>query len=81
MRTDRQILDELTVVFRDVFDDDDLRIAASTVASDIPEWDSLTHVRLMLSVQAVFKVKFAAADITKLQSVGDLVALIQRRLS
>ncbi len=81
MRTDQAILDELTVVFQNVFDDDGLQVSSGTVASDIPEWDSLTHVRLMLSTQAAFNVKFSAADVTKLRSVGDLVALIQRKLS
>jgi acyl carrier protein len=81
MRSDQQILEELTIVFQDVFDDDDIRVSAKTVASDVPEWDSLAHVRLMLSTQAAFNVKFSAADVTRLKSVGDLVVLIQKKLS
>jgi acyl carrier protein len=50
-------------------------------ADDIPEWDSLTHVRLLLTIQQKFGVKFSAAQASSLKNVGELVALIQSRAS
>jgi acyl carrier protein len=49
-------------------------------AKDIPEWDSITHVRLIVTVEREFKVRFAAAEVSALKNVGDLVELIERRL-
>jgi acyl carrier protein len=71
---------ELTTVFQDVFDDDELVLRPSLTADDVPEWDSLSHVRLMLTVQQKFGVKFSAVQMTNLKNVGDLVALIQSRM-
>jgi acyl carrier protein len=42
-------------------------------------WDSLTHIRLILTVEKAFKIKFSTSEIGKLEKVGDLVALIRAR--
>ena len=69
----------LTEVFRDVFDDDTLVIGPSTTARDVDGWDSLAHIRLMLSVKRAFQVQLTASEIGKLKSVGDLLELLERR--
>ena len=50
-------------------------------AKDIAEWDSLAHVRLIVTIEREFKVKFAAAEVSALKNVGDLVALVERHAS
>lgn len=73
------ILEKLTGVFSDVFDDDSLVLHRGLTAADVEGWDSLTHIRLMLSVERVFPVRLSAPEIGKLQSVGDLMDLIARK--
>lgn len=70
---------KLTVVFHDVFDDDTIELSPGMTADDIPEWDSLAHVRLILAVQKAFGVKFSAAQTASLKNVGDLAALLDAR--
>ncbi len=70
----------LTDVFHDVFDDDDLVLRPDLTADDVPEWDSFSHIRLILAVQKKFGIKFSAAQTANLKNVGDLVALIQARV-
>ena len=74
-------LDTLTEVFRDVFDDDSLVINDSTSAEDIPDWDSQNHVQLILAVEQRFGIRFRTAEIETLKNVGDLVALIDRKVA
>ena len=69
----------LTDVFRDIFDDDSLVIDERTTASDVDGWDSLAHIRLLLSVERAFKVSLTASEIGKLKSVGDLMTLLERK--
>jgi acyl carrier protein len=76
--TEADIYAKLTKVFQDVFADDDLEIHAKMTAGDVPEWDSMSHVRLMLTVERAFNTKFAAAEIAGLQNVGDLVSVVKR---
>ena len=49
------------------------------MADDVDGWDSLAHVRLMLTVERSFGVKFTAAEIGRMKNVGDLVALLLTR--
>jgi acyl carrier protein len=70
---------KLTEIFHDVFDDDDIVLRPELTADDVPEWDSLSHVRLVLTVQRQFGIKFSAAQTVNLKNVGELVALIQSR--
>jgi acyl carrier protein len=70
---------KLATVFNDVFDDDSINVTSGLSARDVDDWDSLTHIRLMVTVEKAFKVKFSTPEIGKLENVGDLVALIKSR--
>ncbi len=69
----------LTAIFHDVFDDDSIVVTPNLTAADVPEWDSLTHIRLVLAVQKAFKVKFSASQTAELKNVGELAELIRTK--
>ena len=71
---------KLTTVFYDVFDDDSINVTSGLSARDVDDWDSLTHIRLMVTVEKAFKVKFSTPEIGKLKNVGDLVVLLKSRV-
>jgi acyl carrier protein len=54
-------------------------VTPALTAKDVDGWDSLNHIRLILTVEKAFKVKFSTSEIGNLQRVSDLVALIQSR--
>jgi acyl carrier protein len=74
-----QIYARLTEIFKDVFDEDSIEITPETSAKDVDGWDSLTHIRLILTIEKAFKIKFSTSEIGKLENVGDLVTLIEVR--
>jgi acyl carrier protein len=74
-----QIYARLGEIFQDVFDEDAITVTPELSAKDVDGWDSLTHIRLMLTVEKAFKIKFSAPEIGKLANVGDLVTLIKGR--
>jgi acyl carrier protein len=75
-----EIQDRLTAIFRNVFDDDDLVLRPDLTANEVDGWDSLSHLRLMLSVEKAFKVKFTAAEVGRLKNVGELESLLAAKL-
>lgn len=75
--TDAEIYGTLTPLFRDIFDDDDIVLRPDMTADDVPEWDSMSHIRLVLSVERQFHKTFPASRVSQLKNVGDLVALIR----
>jgi acyl carrier protein len=62
-----------------VFDEDAIDITPELSAKDVDGWDSLTHIRLILTIEKTFKIKFTTSEIGKLENVGELVALIKAR--
>jgi acyl carrier protein len=75
-----EIYEKLTPIFRDVFDDESLVLRPDLTADHVDEWDSLSHIRMVLAVQKSFNIKFSAGEIGKLKNVGELVDLINSRL-
>ena len=76
-----QTLKDLEPIFHSVFDDDQLVLTTGMSAKDIDAWDSLNHVRLMLAVAKTFKTRFTASEISRLQNVGELADLVDRKRS
>jgi acyl carrier protein len=74
-----QIYARLADIFEEVFDDDTIQVTPELSAKDVDGWDSLTHIRLMLTVEKAFKIKFSTSEVGKLENVGDLVSLIAAR--
>jgi acyl carrier protein len=74
-----QIYARLAQIFEDVFDEDSIKVTPELSAKDVDGWDSLSHIRLILTIERAFKIKFSTSEIGKLQNVGDLVALIKAR--
>jgi acyl carrier protein len=75
-----EIYAKLTELFHEVLDDDTIQLTPELTAKDVDGWDSLNHIRLLLTIERTFKVKFTTSEIGKLQNVGDLAALINTRV-
>lgn len=79
LNTAQFIIDNLTPIFCDVLDDDALVISEVTTALDVEGWDSLANIRIMVSVEKAFGVRFTAAEISKLKNVGALAELVLKK--
>jgi acyl carrier protein len=75
-----EIYSKLTPIFRDLFDVPELVLSPQLTAEDVEAWDSLNHIRLVLSVQKTFGLKFSALETSQLKNVGELVQLIAAKL-
>ncbi len=75
-----EIVSRLESVFREVFDDDTIVLTKEMTANDIDEWDSLTHIQLIVATEQEFNVKFMTAEIADLKNVGEFIALIGKKL-
>jgi acyl carrier protein len=76
-RPDRDVLRQrLQQVFREVFDDDRIIIEEGTTAEDIDEWDSLTHITLIVAAEKEFGLRLNAAEVGKLANVGALLDIL-----
>ena len=68
-----KILERLTNVFQDVFDDDSIVLTENSTADDIEEWDSLNQIKIILACEKEFDIKLNARDINTLENVGAML--------
>jgi acyl carrier protein len=74
-----EILAELTPIFRDVLDNEKISISAATAASDIAEWDSLSHIQLVVAIEKHFSIRFTSREIQSWTNVGDMITCMQSK--
>jgi len=75
------ILEKLQPIFQDIFEDDELLITAESNAATVEDWDSLAHITLIFAIEQEFEIKFALGELEAMKNVGDMVELMQKKLS
>ena len=73
-----QILERLTNVFQDVFDDDSIVLTENSTADEIEEWDSLNQIKIILACEKEFDIKLNARDINTLENVGAMLEHLRK---
>ena len=76
----KMILEKLTNVFRDVFDEDSLTLTVESTAQDIEEWDSLNQIKLIFGCEKAFSLRLRPREINTLKNIGEMVDHIQKLL-
>ncbi|GMU96643.1 acyl carrier protein [Ignavibacterium album] len=59
----------------------DYPLSKNTVASDVPGWDSLKMLSIIMTIEDEFNIHFMAEEIVNLSNVGDLQNLIEMKLN
>jgi acyl carrier protein len=72
------IINRLGELFCDIFDDESLEIKGDMTAEDVDDWDSVTHITLMVAVESEFDIQMNASEVSELESVNDLINLIAK---
>lgn len=66
-------IEDLLPIFKEVLENENIELSESTVAADIPEWDSLNHIYLVVAIEKQFKIKFTTHQIQSWKCVGDIL--------
>jgi acyl carrier protein len=76
-----EILSECNKIFIDQLDNEAIVLKRETTANDVEEWDSLTHIQLVVAVEKHFKVRFTTAEIQGFKNVGEMCDTIEKKVS
>ncbi len=76
-----KIIEELQEIFREIFDDEEIVLTNETTADDIDDWDSLTHMQLIVQIEEKYNIRFSTAEIKKAANVGEFVKIIEGKLN
>lgn len=75
-----ELYTKLTEIFREVFDNPEIEITPEMTADDIEEWDSMTHMNLIMMIELRFGIEFTQKEVMRFENVGDLAEAIQQKL-
>lgn len=67
----------LTPIFRDILEEDSLVLTENLTANDVENWDSLSHVRLIVAIEQELGINFDLTEASNAKNVGDLIKQIQ----
>ena len=76
-----EIFNTILLTCRDVFNDSDLELSFDSSADQVDQWDSLTHIQLILEIEKSFKIRFSLGELQTLKRIGNLVQLISEKLN
>ncbi|MDR2841555.1 MAG: acyl carrier protein [Paludibacter sp.] len=74
-----EILIHVQTIFRDILDNEDITLGYETTANDVEEWDSLTHIQLIVAIEKHFKIKFTSKEILSWKNVGEMLDCINSK--
>jgi len=75
------ILTQLQPIFRDVMDNPGLSVARDSSASTVSGWDSLAHINLVSAIEQEFGIRFALGELEELKNVGEMIDLMEKKLT
>ncbi len=77
----QEILSQISLVFSDVLNRKDLVLSEISNARDVEEWDSLTHIQLVIAMEKHFKVRFTMQEIQNWKNIGEIIHCISNHLN
>ncbi len=75
----QKIIDSITPIFREVFDDPSLIVTKELSANDVKNWDSLNHIILIVELETLTGLFFSTDELVNLKNVGDFVQLLAEK--
>ncbi len=75
-----KILRDMEIIFKDVFEEENISLTEATVAGDIDGWDSLMHIQLIVAIEKYFQIKFSSKEIFSWKNVGEILEAVSSKL-
>lgn len=77
----QQVYEKVLEICREVFDNEELELFENTTMDDVEEWDSLSHLTLISTIEENFDIEFKMDDIMNANEIGSLVDTIAKNIS
>lgn len=73
------IHDRVVSILTDLFQLDTVPVANDIHRDQVAEWDSVSHLHLILEVEETFGIELADGEVVEIASARDITTLLERR--
>lgn len=77
----KEVVDRMNNVFREVFDNPTIEIFDEMTSSDVVGWDSFSHINLITSLEIEFDIEFTQQEAFGFKTVGELKSAIWNKVA
>ena len=74
------LIEKMNGIFAEVLDDEDIQLNYETTADDVEDWDSLSHIELIVALEKHFGIRFRSDEIQNFSNVGAMSEAILTKL-
>lgn len=68
----KEVLDIVQNIFHEVTENPNIKLTSETTSEHVEEWDSLTHIQLVVAVEEKFEISFTSEEIGSYANVGEM---------
>jgi acyl carrier protein len=79
--TQQEIIEKITPIFQEVFNDDELEVNIELTSEDIEEWSSLTQTIMLTKIEEVFGIVFKLREVAEMDNVEAIVSMIEEKIA
>ena len=73
------MVDKVKEIISEVFDITFDSVNENSVLASYEEWDSLSHMELIVTIEKKFKIEMSFEEIVSIKSVGDIIKIIESK--
>ena len=78
---EKDVVDRMNNVFREVFDNPTIEIFDEMTSSDVVGWDSFSHINLITSLEIEFDIEFTQQEAFGFKTVGEMKSAIESKVN
>lgn len=76
----QELLNQINEIFKEVLDNEEILLSEQSTADDVEEWDSLSHIQLIVAIEKFFKIRFTSREIQSWENIGELISSVETKL-
>lgn len=74
------ILSSIEEIVRRILENETIKLTNQITINQVPGWDSLNHIRIIIAIENKFKMKYTAEEIRTIQDIGKLCDIVHGKV-
>ena len=73
------MLAAVQAIARELLEDPEIVLRDGATVDDIPEWDSISHIQIMVAIEERFGIQFSVVELSTLAHLGEMIDAVMAK--